>query len=394
MTDRPHAAPPALSELSLYFLKLGGVGFGGPAALVDRMRRDLLERRGWLTAAEFELGVTIAAACPGPLAYQLAVYCGYVRHGALGAFAVGAAFALIPFALVSAVAAGYEQWSTSVLARGLFYGAGPVVVALVARACWNLGRTTLHRAPVTWVLCTAGAAITWTTEREPLWLFALAGVLGVFLLRPDASHPRNPAASPTTTSHVTGFAAILATLAPTAAGTTTQLFAFFFKTGCLVFGSGLVIVPFLRSAVVDTYHWMTVQQFLDAVTVGLVSPGPVVITATFVGYLVGQWPGAVAATIGMFLPAILSTIIAAPWFARHQDNSRLTGLVRGITATVVGVLAGTVPLIARGAVPDRVAAAILVVAIALMARRRVSDPVLIALGAVTGGAVAWATGAR
>jgi chromate transporter len=162
------------------------------------------------------------------------------------------------------------------------------------------------------------------------------------------------------------------------------LFAFFFKTGCLVFGSGLVIVPFLRSAVVDTHHWMTVQQFLDAVTVGLVSPGPVVITATFVGYLVGQWPGAVAATIGMFLPAILSTIVAAPWFARHHRSARVIGFVRGITAIVVGVLAGTVPLIARGAVPDATALAILVGAIALMTLRRVPDPALIALGALAG----------
>jgi chromate transporter len=392
MTDPP-LPPPTLTKLSLYFLKLGAVGFGGPAALVDRMRRDLLERRGWVTAAEFDLGVTIAAACPGPLAYQLAVYCGYVRHRIVGAFAVGVAFALVPFALVALVAAAYEQWSTSVLARGLFYGAGPVVVALIARACWNLGRKTLHRGWVAWILCASGAVVTWASEQEPTWLFVLAGVLGVFLLRPGTSDSRSQAASPTTTSRMAGFGAMLATLAPNAAGITAQLFGFFFKTGCLVFGSGLVIVPFLRTAVVDTHHWMSVQQFLDAVTVGLVSPGPVVITATFVGYLVGQWPGAIAATTGMFLPAILSTIVAAPWFARHQHNPGLTGFVRGITATVVGVLAGTLPLIARGAVPDRAAGAILVAALVLLTVRRVSDPVLVGLGAMTGGALAWATDA-
>ena len=173
MTDPAHA-PPTLTQLSLYFLKLGAVGFGGPAALVDRMRRDLLEQRGWVTAAEFDLGLTIAAACPGPLAYQLAVYCAYVRHRATGAFAVGVTFALVPFALVSLVAAAYEQWSTSVLARGLFFGGGPVVVALIARACWNLGRKTLHRAWVAWILCASGAAVTWATEQEPTWLFVLA----------------------------------------------------------------------------------------------------------------------------------------------------------------------------------------------------------------------------
>lgn len=384
MSDPRRAGSPALFALALYFLKLGGVGFGGPAALVERMQRDLVDQRGWLTPAEFDLGLTIAAACPGPLAYQLAVYCGYARHGISGAFAVGIAFALVPFALVAAVAAGYEQWSSSALVRGLFYGAGPVVVALVARACWNLGRKTLHGAPVAWSLCAAGAIVTWATGREPIWLFALAGVLGVICLQPLESRPSNPVASPTGPTRVASIAAGLGLLAPAAAGTSMQLFAFFFKTGCLVFGSGLVIVPFLRSAVVDTYHWMSVQQFLDAVTIGLVSPGPVVITATFVGYLVGQWPGAVAATTGMFLPAILSTIVAAPWFARHHDSARVIGFVRGITATVVGVLAGTVPLIARGALPDSAAVAVLVGAIALMTLRRVPDPALVALGAMTG----------
>ena len=384
MSDARRAGGPALSAITLYFLKLGGVGFGGPAALVDRMRRDLVDEREWLTAAEFDLGLTIAAACPGPLAYQLAVYCGYARHGTAGAFAVGIAFALVPFALVSAVAAGYEHWSSSTIVRGLFYGAGPVVVALVARACWNLGRKTLHGAAVAWTVCAAGAIVTWVTEREPIWLFALAGVLGVIFLQPHVSRRSSPAVPPPSPTRAASIAGGLGVFAPAAAGTSVQLFAFFFKTGCLVFGSGLVIVPFLRSAVVDTHHWMSVQQFLDAVTVGLVSPGPVVITATFVGYLVGQWPGAIAATIGMFLPAILSTIVAAPWFARHHGSARVIGFVRGITATVVGVLAGTVPLIARGAVPDATALAILVGAIALMTLRRVPDPALVALGALAG----------
>jgi chromate transporter len=163
-----------------------------------------------------------------------------------------------------------------------------------------------------------------------------------------------------------------------------QLFGFFFKTGCLVFGSGLVIVPFLRSSVVDAYHWISPQEFLDSVTVGLVSPGPVVITATFVGYLVGRVGGAVAATIGMFLPAILFTIVATPWFTRYRHSRVLTGLVRGVTAAVVGVLAGTLPLVAAAAVPDVATAVILVAGVPLVLRRTLSDPVLVALGAAAG----------
>jgi chromate transport protein ChrA len=206
MSDPRRAGGPPLSAIALYFLKLGGIGFGGPAALVERMRRDLVDDREWLTAAEFDLGLTIAAACPGPLAYQLAVYCGYVRHGSTGAFAVGIAFALVPFALVSTVAAGYEHWSSSAIIRGLFYGAGPVVVALVARACWNLGRKTLHGAPVAWALCAAGAIVTWLTEREPIWLFALAGVLGVIRLQPHESRRSSPAVPPPAPTRLTSIA--------------------------------------------------------------------------------------------------------------------------------------------------------------------------------------------
>ncbi|HSC25789.1 MAG TPA: chromate efflux transporter [Vicinamibacterales bacterium] len=390
MTGPPSARTVPLPRLALYFLTLGAIGFGGPAALADRMRRDLVEIREWITREEFDLGLTIAAACPGPLAYQLAVYCGYARHGATGAYAVGMAFALVPFALVVAVAASYETWSTSLTARGLFFGAGPVVVALICRACWNLGRRTLHRAPLAWATCATAAAITWTTGREPLWMFALAGLLGAFLLRPSLAGSKAVAGS--TRGHTSGAALLAVVFEPPGmltASTSAQLFGFFFKTGCLVFGSGLVIVPFLRSAVVDSYHWIGEQQFLDSVTVGLVSPGPVVITATFVGYLVARLPGAIAATTGMFLPAVLFTIIAAPWFERRRQSPVLLGFVRGITAAVVGVLAGTVPLVAGGAVPDAAAAAILVAATAVMTRWRLPDPMLVALGGAGGVAILW-----
>jgi chromate transporter len=389
MTGSAPAGAAALSQLAAYFLKLGALGFGGPAALVDRMRRDLVEGRGWITREEFETGLTIAAACPGPLAYQLAVYCGYARHGVAGAFAVGLAFALAPFALVVAVAAGYETWSTSATVRGMFYGAGPVIVALIGRACWNLGRTTLHHALPAWTAAAAAAAVTWTSGSEPLWLFALAGVLGALLLQPANSAAHTSAPSGPSSPRGAGLAVALALPGSFSASTNGLLFSFFFKTGCLVFGSGLVIVPLLRSTVVDTHHWMSEQQFLDSVTVGLVSPGPVVITATFVGYIVGHLSGAIAATVGMFLPAILFTVVAAPWFVRHRRTRVVTGFVRGITAVVVGVLAGTVPLIAHRAVPDLFAALILVATVIALARWRLPDPWLVAFGAVTGVAAGW-----
>jgi chromate transporter len=384
------AAGPSTKALAAYFLGLGAIGFGGPAALADRIQRDLVERRGWMTPREYELGLTIAAACPGPLAYQLAIYCGYVRHGVPGAFVVALTFALVPFVVVAGIAATYEHWSTSAVARGLFHGAGPVVVALIARACWSLGRKTLHRAPLAWAVCAAGAIVTWATGREPLWLFVLAGGACALLLRP--SRPSDRAAIEPPPREDSSGSRLLPAMFPLAAvaGTSTSwsLFGFFFKTGCLVFGSGLVIVPFLRGTVVESYRWLTVQEFLDAVTIGLVTPGPVVITATFVGYVVGRLPGAIAATVGMFLPAVLFTLAAAPWFGRHRNSPGLTGFVRGITAAVVGVLAGTVPLIAASAVTDPAAAAILAAALAAMVLTRLPDAVVVALGAAAGVALA------
>jgi len=387
MTTTP-AGRPAIGTIAVYFIKLGAIGFGGPAALAERMRSDLVEARGWLSPEDFDLGLTIAAACPGPLAYQLAVYCGFVLRGPAGAAAVGVAFAAAPFLLVVAAAAAYRTWSTSALARGLFHGAAPVVTVLIARATWNLGRKTLHRSTLAWVICSAGATITAVVGREPLWLFVVAGAAGAWRLRPAA--PGTPLTPPVSSSS-TG---VLGALAATGMGAPTLssgLFAFFFKTGCLVFGSGLVIVPFLRSALVDEYGWLTTQQFLDSVTVGLVSPGPVVITATFVGYLVDRLPGALAATAGMFLPAVLVTVAATPWFMRHRHHPGLGGLVRGVTAAVVGVLAGTVPIVARSAVPDAGALVILAMSLLVALRWRVADPVLVAGGAAIGAGLALAT---
>lgn len=380
---RSRADQSSLGALARYFLALGATGFGGPAALADRMRADLVESRRWLSRDEFDLGLTIAASCPGPLAYQLAVYCGFIRHGVAGALAVAVAFAAVPFILVVTAAAAYGSWSVNPIARGLFYGAAPAVTVLIARAAWNLGRKTLHRARLAWLICLSAAALTALTGREPLWLFVTAGVFGVTFLRPTPSAPpkRNEGPGPGSAPAAAAFIS-LGSLWPFAQS--LGLFGFFFQTGCLVFGSGMVIVPVLRSALVDERGWVTARQFLDAVTVGLVSPGPVVITATFVGYLVDRIPGAVAATVGMFLPAVLVTIVATPWFIRHRRNPALAGFVRGMTAAVVGVLAGAVPLVARSALPDAGAVAILVAAVLITLRWRVADPLLVAAGAAAG----------
>src|SRR5206468_11996337 len=180
---------------------------------------------------------------------------------------------------------------------------------------------------------------------------------------------------------------LLAMGAPVAAmnGTAWNLFLFFFKTGCLVFGSGLVIVPFLKTYVVDQYHWMGNREFLDAVAIGMISPGPVVITATFVGYRVAGLAGAAAATLGIFSPAVLFTVTATPLLLRHGSNRRLQGFVRGVTVSVVGVLAGTTVLVARAAVGDALTAAIAVASLGVLAAPwKVPEPLVVLAGALIG----------
>src|SRR5439155_19739580 len=211
---------PSIARLAAYFFRLGALGFGGPVALANAMRRDLVEERAWLTAEEYEDGLALAAACPGPLAYQLAVYCGYIRRGVAGGLAVAVAFALAPFLLVLAVAALYQRFAATWQLRALFYGIAPAVVALIVKACWNLGAKTLRRDARAWVLAIAACAVVVIVERELAILFIAAGLIGIAL------YWRAPRA---TTLMVVPL---------------TTLFFFFFKTGLLIFGSGLVIVPF------------------------------------------------------------------------------------------------------------------------------------------------------
>ncbi len=344
----------SLGRMSRYFLRLGALGFGGPVVLAHHMRRDLVEQRHWLTEAEYSDGLALATACPGPLAYQLGVFCGYVRFGIRGALAVAAAFAFAPFLIVTAAAALYVRFAGSWEIKAVFYGVAPVIVALILKACWQLGRKTLKSQWLAWAFAVIAAIITLTFKQELVSLFLLAGFLGaiVFAGPPPQARPPSPRAA---ASVGAGWLAING--APLSA-TTAKIFAFFLKTGFLVFGSGLVIAPFLKVYIVDHYHWLTDRQFIDAVAIGMISPGPVVITATFVGYVLNGLWGALAATLGMFAPSVLLTIVAAPLLKRYRDNRYLQGFLRGIVAAVVGALLGTGILIATSAIGDLLTAAI------------------------------------
>jgi chromate transporter len=366
--------------LAAYFLRLGAVGFGGPVALAHYIRRDLVERRAWISEQEYDSGLAIAAACPGPLAYQLGVYCGYIRFGVAGGLLVAIAFAIAPFLIVVAAAAAYTSLSNSWQIRALFYGVSPVVVALVLKGCWNLGARTLRKDPPAWAIAFVACAVTVLVEKELAVLFILAGALGVFVFRGAGN---TPTSQPAPVRKTVALAAAVPLLSATSMP--SQLFLFFFKTGCLVFGSGLVIVPFLKTYVVDQYHWLGNREFLDAVAIGMISPGPVVITATFVGYVVGGLSGAVAATVGIFSPAVLFTVLATPLLLRHAHHPRLRGFIRGVTVAVVGVLVGTTYLIARTAIGDVPTLGITLLSLAVpVLWKKCPDPLLVAIGALIG----------
>jgi len=373
---------PTLWSFVAYFFRLGALGFGGPVALANYMRRDLVEARGWITDEEYENGLALAAACPGPLAYQLGVYCGHVRFGVVGGLAIAVAFGLPPFLIVSTAAYVYVRFTGNWQLRALFYGIAPVVVALIVKASWNLGKRTLRNDRLAWVFAVIACAITVILQKELAVMFIAAGVIGAFLFARGSGmkQPAAPSAKPGTNALL-----LLPSAAGTFSGTTAKLFLFFFKTGLLVFGSGLVIVPFLKTQVVDQFHWLNNRQFLDSVAMGMMSPGPVVITATFVGYLLNGFAGALAATVGIFAGPVLFTVLATPILLRYHKHPRVAGFIRGVGVTVVGVLVGTTYLIGKEAIGDSLTAAIGIVSLlAITFWKKLPEPVAILAGGVIG----------
>ena len=378
---------PSVIDIGLYFLRLGASGFGGPVALANYMRVDLTEKRRWLTRQEYDEGLAIATACPGPLAYQLGIYSGYILQGLLGAFTAAVAFGVAPFVIVVTAGYFYVKFANAWEVRGLFYGVGPVVVALIVKACWNLAQKTIGTDKLAWAIAAAACAITLIVQKELTVIFLAAGLLGIFVFAKAAAKPVGAEASSPAKSISTPAVAPLFGLLTLGAKSamTLKLFLFFFRTGLLVFGSGLVIVPFLKTYVVDQYHWLNQQQFLDSVAIGMMTPGPVVITATFVGYLLSGFGGALAATIGIFSPSFLFTVIGTPLLRRYRSNSRLQGFVRGVTIAVVGVLVGTSYLVGKTAVGDALTIAIFLIALTTaICAKKVPDPALVGGGAVIG----------
>jgi chromate transporter len=370
----------------LYFLRLGTTGFGGPIALVGFMQRDLVDERGWVSKQDYLDGLALAQLAPGPLAAQLAIYLGYIRGGIPGATIVGVLFVLPSFLMVWALSVAYVRFGGLPWMQALFYGIGAAVIGIIARSAHKLTRLTLGSSLLLWGIFGAMAITTAWTEREIVWLFLLAGLLTVTVAmwRARAAGTTTPPVAPS----MLAFALPAATTATAPA--LTSIFWVFTKAGAFVFGSGLAIVPFLYGELVQTLGWLNDRQFLDAVAVAMITPGPVVITVAFIGYLVaGTW-GMTVAAVAVFLPVYIFVVIPAPYFRRHRSQPQIKAFVEGVSAAATGAIAGAAYVLALRALTDVWTVVIAVVSFVVLTRWKVSELWLIFAAALLGLAIAAA----
>jgi len=376
----------SLTELTLYFLRLGTFGFGGPVALVGYMHRDLVEDRKWISEADYKEGMALAQLAPGPLAAQLGIYLGLVHYGTLGATLSGIAFILPSFLMVLAIGWAYTTYGGLNWMQAVFYGVGPAVIGIIAISAYKLTKRTIARDRLLWFVYVVSVIATVVTESEIIWVFLAAGVL-VWLIRAPPRSGRAPVAN--------------AILLPMAAGLSwvtspqgqklVQIGIYFTEAGAFVFGSGLAIVPFLYGGVVKEFGWLNDQQFLDAVAVAMITPGPVVITVGFIGYLVAGLAGACVAAAATFLPCYLFTVIPAPYFKKYGKRPAIVAFVDGVTAAAIGAISAAVVVLGRrtifeqGWTPNYLKIALLVATVAVLASgKKIPEPVIVVVAALIG----------
>jgi chromate transporter len=368
-----------IRELVRYYLRLGLIGFGGPVALVGQMERELVGERKWLTKEEMREGIAVCQSLPGPLAIQVGIWISYIRGGFWGAWAGGWAFILPNFVIVTVLGALYIHFGGLSAVKAVFYGVSPAVIALILHSCYRLTKLGM-KDWLEWLLAAAAFVITVAVQAEVALLFIGCGILGVLYY---GSLFRKRTTS-TTSSLLAGVPLVAASVGPGSGAMLGKLFAFFLKAGSLTFGSGLVIVPFLEKGLVQQTGWLNEREFLVAVAMGMISPGPVVITATFVGYLVAGFGGAVVATIGIFLPSFLLILIVAPILMRYGANPNVQGFIKGAYAAAIGTILGACVLLGRIAIGDWLTALIALLSLVVLFRWKVSNPLLVAAAAVVG----------
>jgi chromate transporter len=367
----------SLKDIIIYFLKLGTWGFGGPVALVGYMHRDLVENKKWISEEVYKEGLALSQLAPGPLAAQLSIYLGYVHYSILGATLAGLAFVLPSFLMVLAIGYAYVEFGGLPWMQAVFYGVGAAVIGIITVSSYKLTTKSIGKDYWLWTIFLVLAITTFITESEILWLILGAGVLIWFVKAPPKFlNNSNIIALP-----------ILAQLTATVTTSTKlmQIAWFFTKAGAFVFGSGLAIVPFLYSGVVTEYQWLSEQQFLDAVAVAMITPGPVVITVGFIGYLVAGVPGACVAALATFIPCYLFTVIPAPYFKKYGKHPAIKAFVEGVTAAAIGAIAGAVIVLGKRTLIDIPTVIIALATIGILLKfKKLQEPVVIVIAALVG----------
>lgn len=376
----------SLWQMVQYMVKLGTIGFGGPVALVGHMYRDLVERRQWISEADYKEGLTLAQLMPGPLAAQLAIYLGYVHYGITGATLAGVSFVLPSFLMVVALGAAYVAYGGLTWMQAVFYGVGAAVIGIIALSAYKLTTKSIGKDRLLWAIYLVAAALTIVTESEIVWIFLISGMV-VWLVKapPRWLARRRTAPMIALLPAVNLIPAACALGVSTDWSVLTRLGLFFAEAGAFVFGSGLAIVPFLYGGVVNEYHWLTERQFVDAVAVAMITPGPVVITVGFIGYLVAGFAGATVAALATFLPCYLFTIIPAPYFRKHGKKPAVIAFVDGCTAAAIGTITGAVVVLGKRSITDLPTVLIMAVTLLLLWKlKKMPEPAIVALAALTG----------
>ncbi len=376
----------SLADITKYFLKLGGLGFGGPVALVGYMHRDLVEQRQWISEDEYREGLALAQLAPGPLAAQLGIYLGYVHYGVWGATLTGLSFVLPSFIMVVLLGMAYKVYGGLPWMQSVFYGVGSAVIGIITLSCYKLTLKSVSKIEpeaiksrwLLWVFFLAMAIVTAIMQREEVWLFILLGFVYMALKAPPKWMQKNGNALSAILLTGTGFWQFHP-------GKLMQLGLFFTEAGAFVFGSGLAIIPFLQAGVVKQMGWLNEQQFLDSVAVAMITPGPVVITVGFIGFLVSGFAGAAVAALGVFFPCFVFTVLPAPYFKKIAKNASIRAFVDGITAAVVGALVGSVFVIATRSIVDVPSAIIAISTVfALIYIKKIQEPYIILVAAIVG----------
>jgi len=371
--------PGQLGELARLFLRLGTTAFGGPAAHIAMMEDEVVARRGWLTREQILDLLGATNLIPGPNSTELAIHIGHARAGFPGLVVAGACFILPAALIVSALGWAYVRFGALPQVAGLLYGAKPVVIAVVVQALWRLFRSAVRGWETALVAVAAAAANALGADELVVLGAAAALTAGAELARSAAARSRH------------GVAALLAASLPAGASAGSvalwPLFGFFVKVGSVLFGSGYVLLAFLRSGLVEQRGWLSEGQLLDAIAVGQVTPGPVFTTATFIGYVLAGGAGAAVATAGIFLPAFVFVALSAPLLPRLRQSRVAGALLDGVNAASLALMAVVTARIAGAALVDLPSIGLAVVSAVLLLAYRVNSGWLVAAGAAIGLAV-------